>query len=54
MDILFTSIYGVVSALISFLRAIVFQVLAILIMPGLWEVDGIWYSVVAAEGFNHN
>ncbi len=40
---------GFVSALISFLRTLVFQVLAVLIFPVLWGPDGIWASVAAAE-----
>ena len=40
---------GLVSALISFLRTLVFQVLAVLIFPAVWELDGIWLSIVAAE-----
>lgn len=47
---LFTALNdGVVSALISFLRTLVFQMLAILVMPAVWGLDGIWYSVAAAE-----
>ena len=40
---------GVVSATISFLRTLVFQVAAVLILPLLGGVDGIWLSVTAAE-----
>lgn len=40
---------GLVSALISFLRTLVFQVAAVLIFPLTWEIDGIWISIVAAE-----
>lgn len=40
---------GLVSALISFLRTLVFQVAAVLIFPLIWEIDGIWLSIVAAE-----
>ncbi len=40
---------GLISALISFLRTLVFQVAAILIFPIFWEIDGIWISIVAAE-----
>lgn len=40
---------GLVSALISFLRALVFQVIAVLIFPLIWELDGIWLSIVGAE-----
>lgn len=40
---------GLVSALISFLRTLVFQVAAVLIFPLVWGLDGIWFSIVAAE-----
>ncbi len=40
---------GLVSALISFLRTLVFQVVAVLIFPVFLKLDGIWLSVVAAE-----
>lgn len=40
---------GLVSALMSFLRTLVFQVAAILLLPLVWELDGIWISIVVAE-----
>lgn len=40
---------GVTSAAISFLRTLVFQVAAVLVLPLLFELDGIWFSIVAAE-----
>ena len=40
---------GLTSALISFLRTLVFQVVAVLLFPLIWELDGIWFSIVAAE-----
>lgn len=40
---------GLISALISFLRTLVFQMAAILIFPFFWGIDGIWTSIVAAE-----
>ena len=40
---------GLVSALISFLRTLVFQIAAVIIFPLIWELDGIWLSIVAAE-----
>ena len=40
---------GLVSALISFLRAFLFQVGAILVLPALLGIDGVWWSIVAAE-----
>lgn len=36
-------------AAISFLRTLVFQIAAVLILPLFWKVDGIWVSIVAAE-----
>ena len=40
---------GVTSALIAFLRTLVFQVAAVLLLPLIFGVDGIWASVIAAE-----
>lgn len=40
---------GMVSALISFLRTLVFQIVVIIILPLFLGVDGIWFSIVAAE-----
>ncbi len=40
---------GAVSALISFLRTLLFQVATILIMPLIWGLNGIWLAIVAAE-----
>ena len=40
---------GPVSAAISFLRTLVFQILCVLILPLFWQVDGIWASLVVAE-----
>lgn len=40
---------GLTSALISFLRTLVFQSASIMLLPMLWGIDGIWLSVVAAE-----
>ncbi len=40
---------GLTSALISFLRTLVFQVASVLILPLIWDIDGIWYSIVVAE-----
>ncbi len=40
---------GVTSAIISFLRTIVFQIAAILILPIFLGIDGIWMSVAVAE-----
>lgn len=40
---------GLTSALLSFLRTLVFQSGAILLLPMVWGIDGVWISVVAAE-----
>ena len=40
---------GVTSALISFLRTLAFQVIAILLLPMLLGIDGIWLAITAAE-----
>lgn len=50
---LFTALNnGVLSAVISFLRIFLFQAAAILVMPLLWGIEGIWYAVVVAEGLS--
>ena len=40
---------GLISALISFLRTLVFQIAAVLILPAFLGIDGIWISIVTAE-----
>ncbi len=40
---------GLTSALISFLRTLVFQIAAVLLLPVVFGVDGIWWSIVVAE-----
>ena len=40
---------GLTSAIISFLRTVVFQVAAVLLLPLLLGLDGIWYSLIVAE-----
>lgn len=40
---------GLTSALIAFLRTLVFQIAAILILPAVWGLNGIWFSVVVSE-----
>lgn len=40
---------GLTSALISGLRTLVFQIAAVLLLPKLFGVDGIWISIVVAE-----
>lgn len=40
---------GLTSALISFLRTLVFQTSAVLILPKFFDIDGVWLSIVVAE-----
>ena len=40
---------GPVSAAISFLRTFVFQAAAVLALPMIWELNGIWLATAAAE-----
>ncbi|MBQ4268080.1 MAG: MATE family efflux transporter, partial [Clostridia bacterium] len=40
---------GGVSALLSFLRTLIFQMLAVLVLPIFFGVEGVWASVVVAE-----
>lgn len=41
---------GKISAFLSFLRTLVFQVAAVFVLPVIMGIDGIWLAVVAAEG----
>ena len=43
---------GLISATISFLRTLVFQIILIFVLPVLLGIDGIWLSVVFAEVFS--
>lgn len=40
---------GLVSAIISFLRTLLFQIAAVIILPILFKLDGIWFSIIVAE-----
>lgn len=40
---------GFISALISFLRTLVFQISMIFVLPLIWKLNGIWLAVVYAE-----
>ena len=40
---------GPISALLSFLRTVIFQVAAVMLLPIKLDTDGIWLSVVVAE-----
>ena len=41
---------GPVSAAISFMRTLVFQVLFVFLMPAIFGLNGIWFAMIAAEG----
>ena len=40
---------GVTSALISFLRTLVFQLIFVLLLPAILGIEGVWMAVTAAE-----
>lgn len=40
---------GVTSAIISFLRTLVFQTAAVILLPKFLGIDGVWISIVVAE-----
>ena len=40
---------GPVSAAISFLRTMVFQIAGVLLFPLVWDVEGIWLSITVSE-----
>ncbi|MBQ8912335.1 MAG: MATE family efflux transporter, partial [Clostridia bacterium] len=40
---------GLVSAVLSFARTVVFQVACVLLFPLVWGIDGIWISLAVAE-----
>lgn len=40
---------GVTSAVISFLRTLVFQCAAVMLLPLVWKINGVWASIVVAE-----
>ena len=40
---------GAVSAAVSFLRTLVFQTSAVIILPLVLGVDGIWWAITVAE-----
>ena len=40
---------GLTSALISFLRTLVFQIASVLLLPMIWGTEGIWASILVAE-----
>ncbi len=42
---------GLISAVISFLRTLVFQLLSVLLLPLVFDTDGIWLAITVAEVF---
>ena len=47
---LFTALNnGLISALISFVRTLVCQTGAVMLLPLVFDLDGIWLAIVAAE-----
>ena len=40
---------GVVSAAISFMRTLVFQIIMIYLLPAIWGINGLWLAVTFAE-----
>ncbi len=40
---------GGISAMISFLRTLVFQCISVIILPIFFELDGIWFSIIVGE-----
>ncbi len=40
---------GLISAVISFVRTLLCQIVAVMLLPLIWGLDGIWLSIVAAE-----
>lgn len=46
----FTSLNnGGISAGISFMRSLILPVICIIVLPIIWELDGVWYSLVISE-----
>ncbi len=40
---------GAVSAAISFVRSLILPVVCILVLPEIWQLDGVWYALDASE-----
>lgn len=40
---------GAISLFLSFFRTFIFPIVAVFILPLMWEVDGIWLSIATAE-----
>ena len=42
---------GFTSAMISFCRTLIFEVVAVLLLPVIFGANGIWFAVLVAEAF---
>ena len=40
---------GILSAVLSVMRTVVFQILMVLVLPHIWDLDGIWVSTAVSE-----
>lgn len=40
---------GIVSAIISFARTLLFEIISILVLPGIFGINGVWSAVIVAE-----
>ena len=40
---------GKVSALISFMRTLVFETSTVMLLPIVWGIDGVWCAIIVAE-----
>ncbi len=40
---------GVISAIISFLRTLVFQCATVMLLPLIFKLDGVWFSIIVSE-----
>lgn len=40
---------GAVSAAISFMRSLVLPLICVIVMPAIWHLDGVWFSLVGSE-----
>ena len=41
---------GLISAVSSFARTLVFQIVCIFVLPIIWGLNGVWLATVVAEG----
>lgn len=47
---LFTALNnGVISAVISFMRTLIFQIVTVLVLPIFWHLNGVWLSMLFAD-----